>query len=206
MPLRFAVLPLVVPLALAKAAPVPTHTAHELGYYYATAVGTTWVYEGKIVDEDWTLTITKVVDEKDKASKLITIAEVGKDGKAKPSEVLRISPKGVWKVQEIKLKGLIDIDEPLCQLSLTHRPGEWWDEAGEGWGKNVSRAAEVVKVPAGWFRAIPVTGDGYVTAGNERVTMTLWYARNVGVVKGECRRDNKPDGEWVLKSFKPGKK
>lgn len=89
---------LLIPLALAPAAPVPFHLMpKDPPLAFPTKVGTTWVYEGNGGTQ--TITISEVTEEKDGA-KLVTTERVLEDGKRAPHMVRRISGAGVFILSE----------------------------------------------------------------------------------------------------------
>jgi hypothetical protein len=186
-------------VAAAPAAPVPKD-ADKPVLYYPVQKGTTWVY--KTGDDEETSTITDVEKKKDGAF-LVTISRESQRGFVPHSRML-VSGEGVA-VVEVKLTGLVPLDEPLWVLKTPSAGGKSWGVAvalgGDelGVGKMTASGPEKVEVPAGTYQAVRVDMDG--TFFGERQQVTTWYAVGVGKVKEVSGKEVE-----VLKSFLPGSK
>lgn len=182
--------------AAALAAPVPKALNGAWEGYYPLAVGERRVYvEG---GADFTEEVT-AVEMKDGSTRAILTHTAG--------------PKISWDVEEQVKDGAVfrcrikkeAYDPPFRMLEMPLKPGTKW-EAGtaSGYaGEMVAGEEEEVTVPAGKYKAIPVTWTVTTAFGellpNPKV-YTSWYAQRVGLVK--MKYDT---GERVLKSFTPGK-
>jgi hypothetical protein len=116
-----------------------------------------------------------------KAKNLVTVYEVSADG------VRRLASGGK------------DLAAPVPLIKLPAKAGETWTAAGSTY----TVGAEVeVEVPAGKYKAVPVTSEQ--DRGGETLKATTWMAAGVGVVKRVISA-NGTDTVYVLKSFTPGK-
>jgi hypothetical protein len=186
-------------LAASLAAPVPKEKPV---LYLPTAVGTKLVYE-TTRDEKVICEVTEVVASAEAKGDGIVVTVEGED-----------SPGGGWtQVFVVTAKGVsfrLDADaepEPVFKVGL--KAGDTWkvEHAGprKGLGTSTFTAGkeEEVEVPAGKFKAIPVTRE-LPLDGRAGSKTTTWYAPGVGVVKKEA--DSRGGGGvTVLKSFTPGK-
>jgi hypothetical protein len=191
-------------VSLMQATPAPKNAKKPV-LYFPTEVGTRWVFDsgGSIT----TKVITKV--EENDSVVLVSVASEGKDGKAKAGEQVEVSKDGFRFVYPNGRKDTI--------LKLPLHVGEEWtyDRTRlDGTLFELVRlrafGPEKVTVPAGAFEAIRVETErsmsglaGEVEAVNiDCPTETFWYAPNVGMVK---YTNSKHHGDYVLKSFTPGK-
>jgi hypothetical protein len=142
------------------------------------------------------------------ASELVeTISKVeAKDGKYRVTVDRDFKGKVTSSVYEVSDKGLSrlsvdgkDLTEPSHFLRLPAKKGDTWTA-----GKNSYTVGEMeeVEVPAGKFKAIPVTNDAELNG--QKMKATAWYAPGVGMVKtttilGELEMKS------VLKTFTPAK-
>jgi hypothetical protein len=78
--------------------------------------------------------------------------------------------------------------------------GDSWES--EGTSYKVGKEA-TVEVPAGKFKAIPVTS--VLILPPDKITYTSWYASKVGVIKITSSINDSAESVGVLKSFTPGK-
>ncbi len=181
---------LVLVAADAPAAPVAP-PPREAAYYYATTVGTKWVYEVK--HEGMSVDLVKVITAVTDRPAGGKVVEVGVliEGKMVPAAWYEVSDRGL--VQTGADGHAID---RLQELKLPLRPGvSWKDQPQEANLIMTPFGPERVEVAAGVFDCIRVVarhGDGPV--------QTLWYARGVGMVRWD-----RADIQLVLKSFTPGK-
>jgi hypothetical protein len=186
-------------LATSLAAPVPKVLPV---YHLPTAVGTKRVYE--------TTRDNQVVCE---TTEVVTGAEAKGDGYAVTVEG-EDSPGGGWtQVFVVTAKGVsfqLDPDaeaEPVFKVGL--KAGDTWKVEHTGSRKGLGESTytvgkeEEVEVPAGRFKATPVTRE-LPLDGRAGSKTTTWYAAGVGVVKKEADSLG-GGGVTVLKSFTPGK-
>jgi hypothetical protein len=120
---------------------------------------------------------------------------VERESKGNFVTVYEVSAKGVFRVAS----GGSALAEPVPLLKLPARPGDTWKTAS---GTATVGKEEEIEVPAGKFKAIPVTTERE-TAGRT-VKTTTWLAPDVGVVK-RVGTVNDITTVYVLKSFTPGK-
>ncbi len=192
-------LALVVLPLLAVAAPVPK-SVKAPATYMSTTVGAKWVFEarsGKSVIES-TEEVTAVV-EKDGVS-AVTVRRSVKHFHR--SDVVYVSGSGLLARRKVRA-------EPAAVFDPGRKVGDTW--LVEGFDEWLScdttsyftmGAEEEITVPAGTFRAIPVTEEVY-SKGKRRCKITNWYAPGVGKVKVE---DEDPSSfTQILKEFTPGK-
>jgi hypothetical protein len=104
--------------ALAPAAPVPKGASKPV-LYFPTTVGAKWVYD----EEDGERVYAVTAVEKRDGSDLVTVGQVGPDGKAVPKETWVVSDRGLSLLERDGQKR----DPPPCYLKLPHQPGEAWD-------------------------------------------------------------------------------
>jgi hypothetical protein len=182
---------LVLPLAVAPAAPVPTHLMPKpVPMTFPTEVGTRWVYQKKELILTKTVTAVEVKGQ----ATIVRIGQVLGDGEADP-ETIEIRPSG-WFWTHI---GDAAIKPPLPFLKLPCRLGDVW-EIPQDEARMTLREREQLTVPAGTFEALRVKCE-YTGPGGDRCWSHHWYVDGVGEVKLACW-----DGsEQVLKSFTRGK-
>ncbi|MBA4062649.1 MAG: hypothetical protein C0501_02865 [Isosphaera sp.] len=194
---------LLVPLALAPAAPVPEHLMKPPPYH-PTRVGATWVYQQGT--ELLTYTVSASAEEVGGAA--VTVVRVDGDRKSPHQKVL-VSSAGVTRTEYLETP----FDGPDDLVRVPVRVGDRWEtkvtgrrDRGDGrsdpeltlTAKRTVAKVERVEVPAGVFRAVRI--DGELTYNGRSYRATSWYAPHVGLVKLDQE-------EWsrVLKSFDPGK-
>lgn len=187
-------------LAVSLAAPVPKAKAPEL--YYPTVEGTKYVMRRTVGKEtvETTHTVTKA-EEKDGTHTVTVSRDVGGQVVEFRCEV---SAKGVFAVADPRGK----FADPQPVLKLPAKEGDTWTSERPGPGKvaftithTVGKEEEVV-VPAGKFKAIPVTTEDRLSG--EARSVTTWYAAGVGVVK-TVAVSNGAEQVQELKEFTPGK-
>jgi hypothetical protein len=189
-------------LAVSLAAPVPKAKAPEL--YYPTVEGTkrvmTMTFAGRTTET--TETVSKVT-EKDGTFTVTTSREIG--GRV-VEWVYEVSAKGVFRVTTPG--GEKGEPEPL--LKLPAKEGDTWASEQPGVAEGPSSKAtstvgkeEEVTVPAGKFKAIPVTTEANLN-GQIPIKVTSWYAAGAGVVKTVSEM-NGSERVTELKEFTPGK-
>jgi hypothetical protein len=165
--------------------------------YYPVKVGAKWVTElsaggaaaGPAIES--VETVTKV-EEKDGVYRITSERDLR--GKSFIT-VMEVSAGGVRRV------GINEgtLSESPYLIRVPAKPGDTWAAGG---GTVTVGPEEAVEVPAGKFKAIPVTTVIEQKAGT--LTMTAWYSPGVGVVK-QVSRHNTSEATQVLKSFTPGK-
>lgn len=183
-------------LAVSLAAPVPKAKAPEL--YFPTVEGTKRVMQAKSGDQttETTETVTKVAERN--GTHTVTVSrEVGKS----TYEVwYSVSAKGVSELGQHRVAWVT----PL--LKLPANEGDTWTfERQIGGPAKITYTVgkeEEVEVPAGKFKAIPITEE----SGNGRNAQSgiTWYAPGVGVVK-VVSKTNGTERVSELKEFTPGK-
>jgi hypothetical protein len=186
-------------VAASLAAPVPKVVPV---YHFPTTVGAKRVYE-TTRDEKVLCEVTEVV----------AAAEAKGDGFVVTVEGVD-SPGGGWtQVFVVTAKGVsfqLDAEaepEPVFKVGL--KAGDTWKVEHSGPRKGLGTSTftvgkeEEVEVPAGKFKAIPVTRELPLDGRPGSKTIT-WYAPGVGVVKKETDTLG-GGGVTVLKSFTPAK-
>lgn len=191
---------------LIPAAPIPKHLAGAK-YYYPTTVGAKWVYkEGERGwTREWAEVITAVEEQDD--GKVVTVKRVGNDGVEVESLKVAVSGQGVFRLESMGHKDA----PPICWLKLPTKPGAVWEYAWPQGPTERTRtfAPELVEVPAGTYRAIPIEVEiswgpdrppGVSSGlGSSGVRVIRWFAPGVGIVK-----QRGSNYEQVLMSFTPG--
>ncbi|MDB5312929.1 MAG: hypothetical protein JWO38_7131 [Gemmataceae bacterium] len=199
-------LALLISLAPAPAAPVPTHLMPKHPIYYPTVVGTKWTKVACHVEPRRVATFVVADVKEEGGSKLVSVA-IEDDGENRIVEKVRIAPDGMFLVQ----RNQVQFDPPVCLLKLPVKPGEEWEtlntlsaveNAVEFRYKHTVFEPEWVTVPAGRFRAVRVVEDSQYARGGARMWPTThWYVAGIGCVKSTTpggRRD-------VMTSFTPAK-
>jgi hypothetical protein len=188
-------------LAVSLAAPVPKAKAADL--YFPTAEGTKRVTQTTSDGQttETTETVSKVA-EKDGVYTVTTSRDTG--GQVEET-VVEVSAKGVARLTAAGEKKA----DPVPALKLPAKEGDTWEVERPGPRKmpfvttyTVGQEEEVT-VPAGKFKAIPVTDR------TERLGLvvrnTSWYAPGVGVVKLVAEVDGRDVWVTELKEFTVGK-
>jgi hypothetical protein len=184
----------VVVSTVALSAPRPKDRA-VAPIYFPTRVGAKWVYQ----NGQWEgARVVTTVDHQPEQT-VVTTADVTAKGELVPYEMVAVSAKGLYWIENLKFG--VKPDSPACLLSLPHRPGEGWTESFRGYSLTACESEEV-DVPAGRFRAIRVEENIDCGQGRWRKN-AYWYAEGVGLVKEQNDEVLRPT---VLKSFDPGKK
>lgn len=195
-PIHVAVVGLLMGCAIAA----PSSTAADPPpVYFATKLGTTWVYQ--FPKE----TVTVVVTDVETKNGTSTVALTRADGEFIPWEVVTVSEAGV----SVHSDGPFRHDPPVCWLKAPFKAGDSWKF--DTWlinppasdlpyvGTVTVKGVEKVEVPAGTFQAVRVQGRGTDLG---KWTEERWYAPEVGLVKWV----NRAGQVVVLKSFMPGRK
>lgn len=190
-----AVLVLTVIVGCRQDAPYRSNRA----FYFPTAVGDTWIYDGNGVEDAYTV---RKVEEKDEG-KVVSVSRVlkgGADDLSPPARYL-VAPNGVFSL----LVASSDVDPLGCILRLPHVDGGKWEQTDSRLGltwRKASRTAygpEQVTVPAGTFEAIRVEVESGQREGPP-MRVTIWYAAGVGEIKRV-----QSSIMVVMKSFSSGK-
>lgn len=195
-------LALVLLPLLAISAPVPKSL--KAVNYFPLRVGDRWVYEQNGME---------VVEE------VSTVSE--RDGEVRVVIDVAKGDGTDWAVEYVVAGGTVyhaktwvaTFDPPIRMLELDLRAGAKWvstipptKEGGVGHAASGEMAvgeAEEVDVPAGRFRAVPVTWTKTEEGGNPLAkpkVSVYWYVAGIGLVK--TKNDG---GEKVLKEFTPAK-
>jgi hypothetical protein len=178
--------------------------------YYSSLIGSKWVYEEEGEPGSTRLDVSTAVTECDRAKYVTIMFE--KKGKLVPSEEIKVSPEGVFRVGNVGKK----LQFPTCLLKLPCRVEETWENdvsevqsplMKEGCNEVMTnKGLEIISVPAGVYCAMRVDcvdpiNNSCVMAGWFSGKSTTWFAPEIGIVK------QKIDSHvWVLKSFSPGQK
>jgi hypothetical protein len=179
-------------LAPAPAAPVP-RVLKPGDSYFPTRIGAKRVYRAELsksdVDE-----VVEDVETKD-GEAVVTIRRDPNNAASLPKqEKVAVSAKGLARVEESGEP----LRPPVWLLKLPHQPGAKWDGGARSKSTYTVGEAAEVEVPAGKFKAIPVTR--HETQINFPVQTTDWYAPGVGLVK-RVVRGNIETTILVLKSY-----
>ena len=183
------------------AAPVPKDGDKPRRFFPVTS-GTQWVY--RMSDQTTTIKVTFVISnaKADGETFSLSIGEVLDKGRIRPSEDFIVSSKGLFLAGD----ALGDYDPPLCLVQYPGDPGTAWKNKSlcrKGTIENALAIGELeeVEVPAGKFKAYPVTCKHTAVLTWEG---TFWYAPGVGVVKKVYNPNSDRKVEFALISFKPG--
>lgn len=198
--------------SVAVAAPVPK--GKEAKLYFPTTVGAKRVMvrtSGQVMVE----TVQEVirVDEKDGKHRVtVTEEEInhipGAFGKAVPPVVrnqelmFEVSGDGFFRPSTSDGKEIL---HPIIDLRV--KAGETWTAKVLGDGKTILTYTmgkeDEVEVPAGKFTALRVQFE--CESGSYKQKSTLWYARDVGVIKDVSTYSKGAEETTLLKEFTPGK-
>ncbi|HVK17088.1 MAG TPA: hypothetical protein VM533_09065 [Fimbriiglobus sp.] len=192
MPRSIAILPiLALLLAFAPAAPVPK-VSKDAMYYFPTQVGTKLVYWVELTKTE----VTELVEDAEvkDGEVIVTIRRSPETSALLKQEKLSVSAKGIMRLEESGQP----VRPPVWLLKLPHEPGAKWDDDARNKSTYTVGAVEEVEVPAGKFKAIPVTRHWSML--NTPVQTTDWYAPGVGLVKRVLRGGDREVTQLVLKS------
>jgi len=172
--------PLLTPVALAPAAPVPSGA--EPRYFYPTRVGDRMVYKRDDNDE-YTTTVAKV--EKVEGAFHVTTNQILDDGTQRLDEQMEVSSKGLRLIRWTYRRTL---PHPYWSLKVTPDADATWTSkwaifTNDGIDtfedqENTVVGWETVEVPAGKFRAVRVDRVG--THQMFKSKRTTWYALGQG--------------------------
>jgi hypothetical protein len=189
----------LIAFGVSSAAPPPKDTPKKEPYY-ATKVGTKWVYD--YGGSEMTV-VASHVEKKDDGT-VVTCDYVSADGKQTPAHKCLVSSAGVWMTEEVG-----EEYTPAWQLFKSDaKVGEVWKVATARIALRISSTytvaeEEEITVPAGKFKAAKLNiTDFNVGGGPGGTAYSIWYARSVGEVKRVT-----DDGKLIreLKAFTPGK-
>jgi len=112
------------------------------------------------------------------------------DGKERGTEFIGVKADGVYRLAF----GIAKPENPVLFLKLPLKEGDSWTVEGKATGETFKAtfkvgAEKTIKVPAGEFKAFPVSTDDLVAAG-VKASSTIYYAPNVGVVMHEFKSGN----------------
>lgn len=180
-------------VAVAPAAPVPSHLGRPPVYYFPTTVGAKLEYEepGRQI----TMIVTDVRDQG--GAKVVSVGRLAPDDSVTPLMTMAVTGTGLYRLE----RGGHKLPAPEVWLRLPAEPGDAWDyPTGDlsiqpaGNVRSAVVGTEEVTVPAGTFRCV-----GVRCLVRDR-SVTYWYAPEVGLVKTEA-------ATWteVLKTYTPGK-
>jgi hypothetical protein len=189
-------------LALLIAAPIivaqPPKDGEKALLYFPVKEGTKLVMERSTTGGVAAGQVTEVVDVVKKVE--------AKDGKFRVTFERESKGKGMQTVYEVSDKGVAkmtakrkDLAEPAFVLKLPAKKGDTWTAAGVSY---TTGEVEEVEVPAGKYKAVPVTSE--FDFGDQKVKTTTWFAPEVGIVK-TLSVTNGIESKQVLKTFTPAK-
>jgi hypothetical protein len=145
--------------------------------YYPLKVGTSWDYlvQGKMIN-------VRVARHEKYNGVLCAVLESGVDGKVVATEHVSSGKDGVYRHSS----GGFQSDPPTRILPSPFKKGEKWhvkSKVGpEVLDADYTTGEEEVTVPAGKFKAVTTKTSKFKSAGMD-VEATIWYAKDVGMVK-----------------------
>ena len=194
--------------AIAEPLPVPKSEMNR--HLYPLELGNRWEFELKAGSLKWTLTYTIGKIEKVEGKTLARL-ESEIDGTIKGSEDLAVSETGVYRHRSDG----VEIKPPVCLIRYPFKAGASWIATKYGLdGKLVEVKASAgepteIEVPAGKFRAYPVTLEA-VQKNGMTVVSTYYFADGIGIVRQvDDYGDKQVQMElkrFTLKQFTPGGK
>ncbi len=169
--------------------------------YYPLKIGTTWTYTAPM---NKTI-VAKVVAHEKKGGVMCAKIESSADGQVQGTEHIGITKDGIYRYT---LNGK-DADKPILILKLhdgaPKADDEWKIDAKIGSDEvsgTMRTADEKISVPAGKYDAI--SAGGKLEAGNQSVTATSFFVKDVGVAKIKMVINNQTI-DVELTKFEPGK-
>ncbi|MBN9524128.1 hypothetical protein J0H58_37400 [bacterium] len=193
----------------AAGAPVPAGLEGPT-HYYPMRVGDRMTYQFPHGEVEHVVTAV----EKKGDARVVTVWGTDGGGRYAPVMAVEVSGKGLVLVKQAVVRNVPDGTDgqkpedwledraPVALLKLPPVAGQKWDAAVTPTLKAsfVTGKEEVVKVPAGAFRAVPV--DLHLDLpGGARPPFRLWFVRGVGPVKFESPGEEPA----VLKAFSAAK-
>lgn len=154
--------------------------------YYPLKVGTRWTY--KIGDKKVHILVAKHEKVGDTMAALIQAGEdLSLDDKT--TEHVAATAEGIFR---FAAQGEV-AEPPVMVLKLPVKKDSTWKIDSTISGISIKgdfkSSEEEVTVPAGKFKTITATSDN-VTMGDEKMTITYWFAKDVGMVKQIVTRGN----------------
>ncbi len=174
--------------------------------YYPLAVGNTWHYKLR----DGSKFVMKVAAHEKVGSvmcakvELVTNNVAGDVKKTPPAEDLSVTADGVYRYSF----GGVTPDHPILVLKLPLKAGATWTVQSKALGDTLKGVYKVgpeeeITVPAGKYKAFPVTTDDLDAAGI-KVSEKRYYASGVGLIYQEIKiGEQKTIAE--LEKFESGK-
>ena len=161
----------------------PVMAADDDKAYYPLKVGTKWTY--KIDGQDDRFIIVAIKEEKIAEQMCMKLEAKLKD-QLVASEHLAVLKDGVYR---FKFNDSA-IEPPICFFKPSAKKGEKWTQAFKVADQNATGKYEMdvedVEVPFGKYKdALVVRGDAIEKVADKDVVTktTIWYAKNVGMVK-----------------------
>jgi hypothetical protein len=146
--------------------------------YYPFAVGTTWNYtvNGK------QKILARVAKHEKIGKELTALVETVADDKVLATENVGVKDDGLYR---FTMAGLT-ADPPVRFLKLPAKKGESWkvkSKVGDDeFSATFTLSEGKIKVPAGEYDALIAETDE-ITVGGAKMSIKVWYAKNVGMVK-----------------------
>ncbi len=182
---------------------VPTSAAEEDMAYYPMKVGTKWTY--KLNDQEMIVTAT--------SAEKVGMQDCVKFEFKLKDRVVGTEHNAILKDGVYRFKFSDDAIEPaICFFKATAKKGEPWTQDfmigdAKATGK-YEMDTEDVEVPAGKYeKALLVRGEAIEKAGDATVVTktTMWYVKNVGMVKQVITKDGLRIVVELQKMEEPGK-
>jgi hypothetical protein len=146
--------------------------------FFPLKVGTVWVYR------DGSEKVTVRVLRHEAVGEVRCAVLQTTRGDVTTTEHVATQPDGVYRYQADREVLTI----PICLLKLPAALGTSWQVSSTAAGLEVTGTftlgAEVVTVPAGKFKTVTAVSKD-LRVGASKMTMTTWFAPNVGMVKQE---------------------
>jgi hypothetical protein len=194
LPLRL----LVLALFLAGAASLSGQEQVKDSEYYPLKVGTTWTYRAG--DKQIT---AKVAKHEKIGDTMCARIETSFGGKVLATEHVSVGKDGLLRHTALDQPA----EPPVRFFPLPFKKGDTWKIESKVAGQTVKATFvtdEVeVTVPAGKFQAAMVRTDDF-SVGEQKLGMTNWYAKGVGVVKTVTKVGGK-DIAVELEKYEPAK-
>jgi hypothetical protein len=168
--------------------------------YYPLEPGTTWTYKSK--DGKFVMKVEKMDKVGNHPCARVVLLV---DEKDRGQECISVTNNGVYR----NAFGGALPDNPVCILKLPLKAGDSWEIKGTAMGDEFKGKFKVgeekeIKVPAGTYKAFPVTSED-LSASGLRPIVTSYYASGVGLVRQELKI-NTQETVIELEKFEPGKK
>jgi hypothetical protein len=168
--------------------------------YYPLKVGNTWTY--KIVGQDQPFTV-KVANHEQVGEVWCARLESSVGGKVVATEDVAVQKDGIYRYTMAGRKA----DPPIRFLKLPFKKGDSWKVnsmiGDEKLSVEYTAGEEEVEVAAGKYKAIS-TATNEFEAGNQKIQATIWYAKNVGMIKTQMKIGGRTS-VLELQKFEAGK-